>query len=106
LNDKKAIDRVRRYNAGESFEIIYNEFGDDDERVHIDDLEACGKALSAAADARKKITAEFVRGGLSREQRAVLQGMSTALQWVCGDGGISLQQLLDGRPIGRRAEHA
>lgn len=36
---------------------------------------------------------------LSTEQRLLLSGMSVALQWVCGDGGVTLQRLYDGEPI-------
>lgn len=42
----------------------------------------------------------FACGALSHSQMAMFTGMSTSLQWVSGEGGATLQQFLDGRPIG------
>ena len=35
----------------------------------------------------------------SEQQKVLLKGMSVALQWVCDDGGSTLQDILDGKEI-------
>ena len=50
-------------------------------------------------EARAYLVRTLVAGSLSEDQRTLLRGMSVALQWVCGDGGSSLQRLLEGEPI-------
>lgn len=50
-------------------------------------------------EARSYIVRTLMNPKLDDEQRVLLMGMSTALQWVCGEGGSSLQRLLEGEPI-------
>jgi len=54
--------------------------------------------------ARAEIIQLLLRTDISEMQRAILIGMSTALQWVCGVGGSALQDLIDGRPIAVEAK--
>lgn len=50
--------------------------------------------------ARDVLVSLFADKRLHHVQRVLFQGMSVALQWVSGgDGGQSLQDILDGRPI-------
>ena len=37
-------------------------------------------------------------------QRTLLSGLSVALQWVCDEGGVTLQRLIDGKPIASKTE--
>ena len=57
------------------------------------------KTYEEIKQAREVITAALVRGGLSEAQTAIICGISTALQWTCEEGGSTLQQILDGRPL-------
>ena len=59
------------------------------------------RSLDEIQAARKKITLELYRGGLTGQQEATLKGLSTALQWVCHDGGQTLEDLVNGRPVSR-----
>ncbi len=43
---------------------------------------------------------------LNALQLAVLKGMSTALQWVCRDGGSTVDDLLNGRPVAKEQQNA
>lgn len=52
--------------------------------------------------ARRKLSALLARQDLAHDQRATLSGMSVALQWVCGDGGDTLQRIVDDEPIEAR----
>jgi len=56
-------------------------------------------ARYAITQAINKLTA----GNHTQQQYNVLVGMSTALQWVCDEGGSTLQRLLDGEPIARKS---
>lgn len=49
--------------------------------------------------ARSKIIEAMTEHDLSDRQVVLLSGMSTALQWVAGAGGTTLQRLLDGEEL-------
>lgn len=57
------------------------------------------KTEAEIRQARSALVKRVITPGLSDEQRTLLQGMSVALQWACGEGGSSLQRLIDGEPI-------
>jgi hypothetical protein len=57
------------------------------------------RAIRAARNIIAEKMVEAAKKNLLDAQRAVLSGMSTALQWVCGDGGHSLDLLLSGEPL-------
>lgn len=52
--------------------------------------------------ARRIVTSQFLKR-TTPPQEVLLVGLSTALQWVAGEGGNTLQQLVDGRPFGESA---
>ena len=49
--------------------------------------------------ARTIVVQYLLRLDLSLEQRAVLRGMSVALQWVMDEGGLTLERLYRGEKI-------
>lgn len=57
------------------------------------------KSYEQLKAARVVITNAIQMLGLSNDQRVLLCGMSTALQWACDEGGSTLQRLVDGEPL-------
>ncbi len=57
------------------------------------------KSDTEIKQARSYIVRQLLNPLLSRDQRTLLEGMSTALQWASDSGGSCLQRLLDGEPI-------
>lgn len=49
--------------------------------------------------ARDAVCNQLRRRDLTEMQRAIMSGMSVALQWVAGGGGDTLQRLLDGEKV-------
>jgi hypothetical protein len=50
-------------------------------------------------EARRWVVRSIIKPGLSDDQKIILQGMSTALQWVCEEGGTTLQRIIGGERI-------
>ncbi len=58
--------------------------------------------MRAAEDinyAREIVCNHLANRNLDDEQRALLSGMSVALQWIMVEGGVTLQALVDGAAI-------
>ena len=49
--------------------------------------------------AREVVIKAMTTPGLSDQQKTAFAGMSVALQWVCKDGGHTLQALIENTPI-------
>ncbi len=58
------------------------------------------RTLEEVKAARLRVVTDIEKGGLTREQLALLRGMSVALQWVCGEGS-TMQEMMDGRQVVR-----